>query len=39
MRSAAGSPTAGVDVDDIGLCGTEGVYFATFDGGSTAASW
>lgn len=24
---------SGVDVYDIGLCGTEGVYFATFDGG------
>ncbi|MDE2305426.1 MAG: phosphomannomutase [Gammaproteobacteria bacterium] len=24
---------AGVDVDDIGVCGTEGVYFATADGG------
>ena len=24
---------SGVDVDDIGVCGTEGVYFATFDGG------
>jgi phosphomannomutase len=24
---------SGVDVDDIGICGTEGVYFATFDGG------
>jgi phosphomannomutase len=24
---------AGVDVYDIGICGTEGVYFATFDGG------
>jgi phosphomannomutase len=24
---------AGVDVDDIGVCGTEGVYFATFNGG------
>jgi phosphomannomutase len=23
----------GVDVYDIGICGTEGVYFATFDGG------
>jgi phosphomannomutase/phosphomannomutase/phosphoglucomutase len=23
---------SGVDVDDIGVCGTEGVYFATFDG-------
>jgi len=22
---------SGVDVDDIGVCGTEGVYFATFD--------
>ncbi len=24
---------SGVDVDDIGVCGTEGVYFATFHGG------
>ncbi len=24
---------SGVAVDDIGICGTEGVYFATFDGG------
>jgi phosphomannomutase/phosphomannomutase/phosphoglucomutase len=24
---------SGVDVVDIGLCGTEGVYFATFEGG------
>ncbi len=24
---------SGVDVHDIGICGTEGVYFATFDGG------
>ena len=24
---------SGVDVEDIGLCGTEGVYFATFAGG------
>jgi len=24
---------SGVDVYDIGICGTEGVYFATFDGG------
>ena len=23
---------SGVDVDDIGVCGTEGIYFATFDG-------
>jgi phosphomannomutase/phosphomannomutase/phosphoglucomutase len=34
---AEGLNTAGVDVLDIGLCGTEGVYFATFaeqaDGG------
>ncbi len=28
-----GLTDAGVDVDDIGVCGTEGVYFATFDGG------
>jgi phosphomannomutase/phosphomannomutase/phosphoglucomutase len=27
-----GLTDAGVDVDDIGVCGTEGVYFATFDG-------
>lgn len=29
----AGLTDSGVDVYDIGLCGTEGVYFATFDGG------
>lgn len=29
-----GLTDSGVDVDDIGVCGTEGVYFATFDGGS-----
>ncbi len=28
-----GLTDSGVDVDDIGMCGTEGVYFATFDGG------
>ncbi len=28
-----GLTDAGVDVYDIGICGTEGVYFATFDGG------
>jgi phosphomannomutase len=28
-----GLTEAGVDVYDIGICGTEGVYFATFDGG------
>ena len=28
-----GLTDSGVDVDDIGVCGTEGVYFATFDGG------
>ncbi len=28
-----GLTDSGVDVSDIGLCGTEGVYFATFDGG------
>lgn len=28
---AEGLTSAGVDVLDIGLCGTEGVYFATFD--------
>ncbi len=28
-----GLTTSGVDVYDIGVCGTEGVYFATFDGG------
>ncbi len=28
-----GLADSGVDVDDIGVCGTEGVYFATFDGG------
>ncbi len=27
-----GLTDSGVDVDDIGVCGTEGVYFATFDG-------
>ncbi len=36
-RLAAGLTDSGVDVCDIGLCGTEGVYFATFaeqmDGG------
>jgi phosphomannomutase/phosphomannomutase/phosphoglucomutase len=36
-RLAAGLADCGVDVYDIGLCGTEGVYFATFaeqmDGG------
>jgi phosphomannomutase len=28
---SAGLTASGVDVLDIGLCGTEGVYFATFD--------
>jgi phosphomannomutase len=28
-----GLQESGVDVYDIGICGTEGVYFATFDGG------
>ena len=28
-----GLTDSGVDVVDIGVCGTEGVYFATFDGG------
>ncbi len=28
-----GLTDSGVDVFDIGICGTEGVYFATFDGG------
>ena len=28
-----GLSDSGVDVYDIGVCGTEGVYFATFDGG------
>jgi phosphomannomutase len=28
-----GLTDGGVDVYDIGVCGTEGVYFATFDGG------
>ncbi len=28
-----GLTDGGVDVDDIGVCGTEVVYFATFDGG------
>jgi phosphomannomutase len=27
-----GLTESGVDVDDIGVCGTEGVYFATFNG-------
>ncbi len=30
---AQGLTDSGVDVYDIGVCGTEGVYFATFDGG------
>jgi phosphomannomutase len=29
----SGLTDSGVDVFDIGICGTEGVYFATFDGG------
>ena len=29
----SGLTDSGVDVFDIGVCGTEGVYFATFDGG------
>jgi phosphomannomutase len=28
-----GLTDSGVEVADIGICGTEGVYFATFDGG------
>ena len=32
-RLIAGLIDSGVDVCDIGLCGTEGVYLATFDGG------
>ena len=28
-----GLTEGGADVFDIGICGTEGVYFATFDGG------
>lgn len=28
-----GLTDSGVDVYDIGICGTEGVYFATFSGG------
>jgi phosphomannomutase len=28
-----GIADGGADIDDIGVCGTEGVYFATFDGG------
>ncbi len=28
-----GLADSGADIDDIGICGTEGVYFATFDGG------
>ncbi len=28
-----GLTDSGVEVHDIGVCGTEGVYFATFDGG------
>jgi phosphomannomutase len=27
-----GLADSGVDIDDIGICGTEGVYFATFNG-------
>jgi phosphomannomutase len=27
-----GIADGGADIDDIGVCGTEGVYFATFDG-------
>jgi phosphomannomutase len=30
---ARGLTDGGADVYDIGVCGTEGVYFATFDGG------
>jgi phosphomannomutase/phosphomannomutase/phosphoglucomutase len=30
---ARGLTDAGVEVEDIGLCGTEGVYFATFEHG------
>ena len=33
MRVCRGLTDSGVDVYDIGVCGTEGVYFATFDGG------
>ena len=33
MRCAAGLTDSGVDVYDIGVCGTEGVYFACFHGG------
>ena len=33
QRLIAGLTDSGVDVYDIGLCGTEGVYFATFDEG------
>ena len=29
----SGLTDSGVAVDEIGVCGTEGVYFATFDGG------
>ncbi len=32
-RVCRGLTDSGVDVYDIGVCGTEGVYFATFDGG------
>ncbi len=38
---ARGLTDSGVDVADIGLCGTEGVYFATFSPQKswTAGSW
>ncbi len=35
----SGLSDCGVEVTNIGLCGTEGVYFATFAQSSTAASW
>ena len=36
---ADGLCAGGADVVDIGLCGTEEIYFATFQAASTAASW
>ncbi len=30
---------SGVDVFDIGLCGTEEIYFATFDAAAMAKKW
>jgi len=34
-----GLTDSGVDVADIGLCGTEGVYFATFSQNLDGGSW